>query len=359
MLVKLSLALNQIKLNVFSSFQILYYFCALLTTQLSVYQIENMNIMKILLLDTNHALLKQGLLNLGLQVDEDYSSPKRQIEEKIAEYDGIVIRSRFPINQSFLEKASRLKFIGRVGAGMENIDIEFAKQKNIELFNAPEGNRNAVGEHTLALVLNLFNKINSSDREIKNGVWNREENRGVELDGKTIGIIGYGNTGKSFAKKLRGFDVEVITYDIKEGIGNHNAKQVDLEELFEKTDVLSFHVPHTEKTFKMFNKNFIDKFHKKIWLINTSRGSVVDTKSLVKALESGKVLGAGLDVLEFEKSSFENMFEHNELPEYFQKLIQFNNVILTPHVAGWTTESKEKLAQTIVNKIKYWIKRNT
>ena len=308
--------------------------------------------MKILLLDTNHLLLKQGLIDLNWQVDEDYTSSKQTIEKKIADYDGIIIRSRFPIDKTFLQKAKNLKFIGRVGAGLENIDIEFAKQQGIKLFNAPEGNRNAVGEHTLGLILNLFNKINKSDKEIRQGIWKREENRGIELDGKTVSIIGYGNMGKAFAKKLKGFDVEVLAYDIKKNVGDENAKQVTLDEIFEKSDILSLHVPHTDLTYKMVNTKFINKFEKNFWLINTARGTVVNTKDLVKAVKSGKILGAGLDVLEYEKSSFENMFENNSLPSDFKELIERDNVILTPHVAGWTVESKRKLAQVILNKIK-------
>jgi D-3-phosphoglycerate dehydrogenase len=314
--------------------------------------------LKVLLLDTNHPLLKKSLLDLGLQVDEDYTSSKPEIEKKIADYDGIVIRSRFPIDKSFLQQARNLKFIGRVGAGLENIDTEFALKKGIRLFNAPEGNRNAVGEHTLALILNLFNKINSADAEVRSGLWRREANRGLELDGKTVGIIGYGNMGKAFAKKLKGFDVEVLAYDILPGVADKNARQVALPELFQKTDVLSLHVPQTPLTFKMIDTGFINKFHKNFWLINTARGSVVDTASLVKALQNGKISGAGLDVLEYEKSSFENLFEQDNLPDDFKRLIQMKNVILTPHIAGWTVESKEKLARVIVDKIAGFLKEN-
>ncbi len=308
--------------------------------------------MKVLLLDTNHEILKNGLLSLNWEVDEDYHSSKEEIEKKIAGYDGLIIRSRIPLDKNFLSQAKNLKFIGRVGAGLENIDTDFAKKQNIKLFNAPEGNRNAVGEHTLGLILNLFNKINKSDKEIRQGIWKREENRGIELDGKTVSIIGYGNMGKAFAKKLKGFDVEILAYDIKNNVGDENAKQTELEDLFKKTDILSLHVPHTPETFQMINKDFINKFHKNFWLINTARGTVVHTKDLVDALQSGKILGAGLDVLEYEKSSFENMFENNNLPPEFKELIKMENVILTPHVAGWTVESKKKLAQVILNKIK-------
>ncbi|PQJ79954.1 2-hydroxyacid dehydrogenase [Polaribacter porphyrae] len=308
--------------------------------------------MKILHLNTNHELLINQLNDLGFQNDEDYSSSKEQVEAKIHLYDGFIIRSRFKIDKHFLDKATNLKFIGRVGAGLENIDCEYAASKNIELIAAPEGNRNAVGEHSLGMLLSLFNKLNKADKEVSNGKWLREENRGIELDGKTVGLIGYGNMGKSFAKKLRGFDVDVLCYDIKSSVGDENCKQVSLQELQEKADVLSLHTPQTELTKKMINADFINNFKKSFWLINTARGTSIVTKDLVDSLKTGKILGAGLDVLEYEKSSFENLFSDGKMPKAFQYLIDAENVILSPHVAGWTIESKEKLAQTIVNKIK-------
>ncbi|MCI2229434.1 2-hydroxyacid dehydrogenase [Polaribacter sp. MSW13] len=308
--------------------------------------------MKILHLDSNHPLLLNQLNILDFTNDEDYTSSKQEIENKIHLYDGIIIRSRFSIDKSFLDKATNLKFIGRVGAGLENIDCKYATLKNIELIAAPEGNRNAVGEHALAMLLSLFNKLNKADKEVRKGKWLREENRGIELDGRTIGLIGYGNMGKSFAKKLRGFDVEVLCYDIKSNVGDKNCKQVSLSELQKKADVLSLHTPQTDLTKNMINANFINDFKKPFWLINTARGTSVVTKNLVSALESGKILGAGLDVLEYEKSSFENLFSKDKMPKAFEYLIHADNVILSPHVAGWTIESKEKLAQTIVDKIK-------
>ncbi|WP_273565408.1 2-hydroxyacid dehydrogenase [Maribacter halichondriae] len=309
--------------------------------------------MKVLHVDTNHPLIVEQFAAIGFENHEDYTSSKEEIEKKIHEYDGLIIRSRFSIDQTFLEKATNLKFIGRVGAGLENIDIDQAKSQGIFLAAAPEGNRNAVGEHTLGMLLSLFNKLNKADHEVRSGKWDREGNRGVELEGKTVGIIGYGNMGKAFAKKLRGFDVdEVIFHDIKGGIEDENARQVGIMELHQKTDVLSLHIPQTIMTKGMINSEFIEKFHNPIWLLNTARGKCVLTEDLVGALKSGKVLGAGLDVLEYEKSSFEHMFTDNELPETFKYLIEAENVLLTPHVAGWTVESKVKLAQTIVDKIK-------
>ena len=307
--------------------------------------------MKILHLDTNHPLLLNQLNDLGFINDEDYTSSKEEIKLKIKDYDGFIIRSRFSIDKTFLDAATNLKFIGRVGAGLENIDCDYAESKGITLISAPEGNRNAVGEHSLAMLLSLFNKLNKADNEVRNGKWLREDNRGIELDGKTVGLIGYGNMGKAFAKKLRGFDVKVLCYDIKDNVEDENATQVSLQKLQEEADVLSLHTPETPLTIGMVNQDFINNFKKPFWLINTARGKSVITSDLVNALKSGKILGAGLDVLEYEKASFESLFS-STLPEAFQYLIEAQNVILSPHVAGWTIESKEKLAQTIVNKIK-------
>jgi phosphoglycerate dehydrogenase-like enzyme/predicted enzyme related to lactoylglutathione lyase len=307
---------------------------------------------KILHIDSNHPILLEQLQQAGFINDQDYKSSKAEIESKIHKYHGIVIRSRFDIDKAFLDKATNLQFIARVGAGLESIDTDYAASKNIALIAAPEGNKNAVGEHSLAMLLALFNKINVADFEIKSGHWNREKNRGHELDGKTVGIIGYGNMGKSFAKKLRGFEVEVLFYDILPNVGDANAKQVTLEELQSKSDVLSLHIPWTPETDKMVNSGFINAFSKPFWLINTSRGKNVVTADLAEAMKSGKILGAGLDVLEYEKLSFEHLFTEGHIPEAFQYLLNSENAILSPHIAGWTFESKERLAQVIVDKIK-------
>lgn len=309
-----------------------------------------MNI-KILHLDSNNPVLMQQLQELGFENHEDFTSSKEVIESKIQDYHGIVIRSRFKIDKTFLDKATNLQFIARVGAGLESIDCDYATSKNIELIAAPEGNRNAVAEHTLGMILSLFNNLNRADREIRSGHWNRESNRGHELDGKTVGIIGYGNMGKWFAKKLRGFDVEVLCYDIKENVGDAHAKQVSLAELQQKTDILSLHLPWTPETDKMVNSAYINAFAKPFWIFNTSRGKNIVTADLVTALQSGKILGAGLDVLEYEKLSFETLFQDKNTPEAFQYLLEADNVLLSPHVAGWTFESHERLAQVIVDKI--------
>ena len=312
----------------------------------------NPNSIKILHIDSNHPLLLEQLQQAGFTNHEDYKSTKEEIEAKIQDYAGIVIRSRFKIDKTFIDKATNLKFIARVGAGLESIDCDYATSKNIHLIAAPEGNRNAVGEHTLGMLLSLFNKLNRADKLVREGNWIREGNRGYELEGKTVGIIGYGNMGKSFAKKLKGFDVTVLCYDIQENVGDENSQQVSLQELQQRANILSLHIPWTPETDKMVNTEFINSFAKPFWLLNTSRGKNVVTADLVSALQSGKILGAGLDVLEYEKLSFENLFISGEKPEAFEYLLQAENVLLTPHIAGWTFESHEKLAQTIVDKIK-------
>ncbi|WP_313808348.1 2-hydroxyacid dehydrogenase [Flavobacterium sp.] len=313
-------------------------------------EIQSVSQTKILHIDSNHPLLWNQLEQAGFQNFDDFKSTKEEVEAKIQDYHGIVIRSRFKIDKTFLDKATSLQFIARVGAGLESIDCDYAESKGVALIAAPEGNRNAVGEHALGMLLSLFNQLNKADKEVRQGHWNRESNRGHELDGKTVGIIGYGNMGKSFAKKLRGFDVEVLCYDILNNVSDANAKQVALTELQQKADVVSLHTPWTPLTDKMINTDFINAFAKPFWLLNTARGKSVVTADLVGALQSGKILGAGLDVLEYEKLSFEHLFE-GEKPEAFDYLLNADNVVLTPHIAGWTMESKEKLAQVIVDKI--------
>src|SRR5690606_382734 len=268
--------------------------------------------------NSNHSILLEMLEKAGFTNENDFTSSKEEIENKIRNYDGIIIRSRFDIDKTFLDKAENLKFIARVGVGLESVDCEYATSKNIELIIAPEGSRNAVGEQALGMLLSLFNKLNQADKSVKSRKWEREKHRGYELENKTIGIIGYGNMGKSFAKKLKGFEVkEVLFYDIQNGLEDENAKQVSLEELQQKADVLSLHTPLTTLTDKMVNADFINNFSKSFWLINTARGKCVVTQDLVRALKKGKILGAGLDVLEYEKSSFEKM-DSDAIPEDLQ-----------------------------------------
>ena len=311
--------------------------------------------MKILLLDSNHPLITEQLLAKGFILEEDFTSSYDEVLQKINQYDGIIIRSRIPLDKNFLENAPNLKFIARVGAGMENIDLETAKNLGISLINSPEGNRDAVAEHVVAMLLILMNRLFIASEEVKNGIWKREENRGDELLGKTFGIIGYGNMGKATAKRLSGFGVEVIFYDILPNLEDEFAKQVSLEELQERSDILSLHIPLDASTKYLVDENFISKMKKNFYLVNTARGKNVKTSALVDALKSGKVKAAALDVLEYEKSSFENLDTSTSLStrnkEDLQFLLDSEQVIVTPHIAGWTHQSKEKLAQFIVDKI--------
>ena len=308
--------------------------------------------MDVLHLDSNHPILLQGLAALGYTNTEDYTSTRAEILQKIGQYQGLIIRSRTPIDREFLDHATSLRFIGRVGAGMENINIPYAESKGIFLASAPEGNRNAVGEHAMGMLLSLMNKLRVAHESVVDGHWLREEHRGTEIEGKTVGIIGYGNMGKAFARKLKGFDCEVLCYDLLPDLGDENARQVSLEELQQKAHILSLHTPQTALTRGMVNRNFLNAFQHPIWLINTARGSAVVSADLVEALKSGQVLGAGLDVLEYEKASFENLFDASQKPEALAYLLSAPNVLISPHVAGWTLESHQKLAQTIVDKIK-------
>lgn len=304
--------------------------------------------MKILQLDKNHPLISEQLTAKGFLVEEDHSSTYDEVLEKIIDYQGIIIRSRIPLDKNFLTKVSHLKFIARVGAGMENIDIETAEKFGIKLINSPEGNRDSVAEHVVGMLLILMNRLFIASNEVKNGIWKREENRGDELLGKTFGIIGYGNMGKATAKRLSGFGVKVIFHDILPNLSDEFATQVSLEELQKRADILSLHIPLTSETHYLVDEEFISKMEKNFYFVNTARGKNLKTKALVKAIESGKVLGACLDVLEYEKSSFENLETENHDLKY---LLDSEKVIVTPHIGGWTHQSKEKLAQVIVDKI--------
>ena len=306
---------------------------------------------KILFLDSNHPVMLEMLRGKGFACDEDYTSPKAEILKKIHAYEGVVIRSRFKLDKEFLDAATNLKVIGRAGAGMENIDVVYAESKGVRCVHAPEGNRVAVGEHALGMLLSLMNNFRRADNEVRGGIWKREENRGTELTGKTVGIIGYGNMGSAFAKVLRGFDVKILAYDkYRQNFSDEWVNESSMEEIFKEADVLSLHVPLTAETHGMVNADFISRFAKNIWLINTSRGPVVNTEAVMHALHAGKIVGAGLDVLEYESTSFEQL-SAEELPEPFQYLRRSDRVILSPHVAGWTFESHRKIAEILANKI--------
>ncbi len=307
--------------------------------------------MKIIFIDSVHSILQERLEKLGFQCDIKTDLSKEEIHACIGEYDGLVIRSKIPVDKEFLDKGINLKFIARSGAGLENIDLDYAASKNIECFSAPEGNRDAVGEHALAMLLSLFNKLTWADLEIRKGIWNREANRGREIKGKTIGIIGYGHMGQAFAKRLQGFECEVIAYDkYKVDYSDKFAREVSLKELQNRADVISFHVPQEEDTIHYVDEAFIESLTKPVYIINTARGKVVKTKALIEAIKNGKILGACLDVLEYEKSSFEKIFQQ-ELNEDFEFLVGSPKIILSPHVAGWSEESYFKLSNTLANKI--------
>ena len=306
--------------------------------------------MKILHLDTTHPFLEKELEKIGFDNHFDFDSSKSDLN--LYDYFGIIIRSRISIDKDFIDKCKNLKFIARIGSGTENIDVDYAKQKGIQIISTPEGNSNAVGEHALGMLLSLLNNINSSNNEVQKGIWNRESNRGIELKDKTVGLIGYGNTGKSFAKKLKGLDVNTIFYDIKKIKKDNYANPVSLNYLKDKSDIISLHTSITKESIGLIDKNFIESCTKPFWLINTSRGNCVIVDDLVKGLKSEKVLGVGLDVIAFEKKSFEKLSINKNDQTSLNYLKNSSNVILTPHIAGWTHESKIGLVKVALEKIK-------
>ena len=305
--------------------------------------------MKILFIDTVNPLLKQELEKVNHICDTAYNKSKTEIEQIISNYQGIIIRSRFKIDKQFIDCGSNLKFIARAGSGLENIDVDYAENKNIHCYNAAEGNRQAVAEHALGMLLSLFNSLNKADQEVRNGVWEREGNRGIELAGKTVAIIGYGNNGSAFAEVLKGFNVKILAYD--KYLKNYQYKST-MGSIYKETDIVSLHTPLTDETTYLVDDTFINSFEKDIYLINTARGKCTNTKDLVVALENGKIKGACLDVLEYEKTSFENLSQEG-FTNNMQYLMNSKNTILSPHVAGWTTESNVKIAEVLLNKFIY------
>ena len=311
----------------------------------------NLHPMRILFLDTVHQHLASHLTRMDYECVDGSELSRAEVLKVISDYEGVVIRSRIMLDKELLDAARNLRFIARAGAGMENIDVDYAKMLGVQCFNAPEGNRDAVAEHAIGMLLTLFNRINTADLEVRKGLWLREENRGVELLGRTVGIIGYGNTGQAFAKRLAGFGVLMYAHDkYRKGFSDDLVIETNLESIYQEAEVVSLHVPLTTETHHMINDDFFDKLNAPIYLINTSRGAVVDTEALVRAMESGKVLGACLDVLEYEKFNFEQI-ENDRVPAAFQYLIDSPKVILTPHVAGWTHESNAKIAHVLAEKI--------
>lgn len=308
--------------------------------------------MRVSFIDTVHPILSERLSNAGFECIDHTALGREAITSELTSVDGIVVRSRFRMNASLLDHAPQLKFIARSGAGIENIDLDYCQRRNITCFNAPEGNRNAVAEHALGMLLMLFNKLHTADREVRQGTWDREGNRGIELDGKTVGIIGYGNNGSAFARKLMGFDVRVLAYDkYKQGFSNDQVEECTIDYLQQESDVISLHIPFTEETSFMVDEGFINACRKPFYLINLSRGKIVSTTNLLEGLNSGEILGACLDVLEYESSSFENWLQGNTVPPDLDQLLKHPNVVLSPHVGGWTHESYFKLSDVLADKI--------
>lgn len=307
--------------------------------------------MKVLFIDTVHKILEERLIQNGFKCIDGTTFSREKCFDLLQDIEGLVVRSRFPMDEEFLSHAPNLRFIARSGAGMENIDLDYTSDKNIICFNAPEGNRNAVGEHALGMLLSLFNNLCRGNNEVRKGIWKREENRGVELDGKTVGIIGYGNNGGAFAKKLSGFDVDIIAYDkYKMNFSDQFVREASMDEIFEKADIVSFHVPQNEETLFMADKAFFKRFENPIYVINLARGKIIRTSALLKGLKDKTILGACLDVLEFEKASFEKTLVADENPA-FKKLLEMENVLFSPHVGGWTHESFFKLSDVLADKI--------
>lgn len=307
--------------------------------------------MKVVFLDTVHPVLQERLEAAGYVCEDATVLSLEACLQAVSDAIGIVIRSRFTMDAAFLEHAPHLQFIARSGAGMENIDVAYCEGRGITLYNAPEGNRQAVAEHALGMLLSLLNRLHIADREVRNGKWDREGNRGTELAGKTVGIIGYGNNGSAFAQVLRGFGVRVLAFDkYKRDFGTDYVEECNMGALYQEADIISLHIPQNEETLYLANEVFFDSFARPIYFLNLSRGKLVDTASLNQAIQQGKVLGAGLDVLEYERKSFESFFQQ-ALPADFQQLIDSDRVILSPHVGGWTTESYFKLSNVLADKI--------
>ena len=306
---------------------------------------------KVLFIDTAHPILAEKLKQSGFICDFNTTASKEEISAIISKYAGVILRSRITFDRELIDKANSLKFIARVGAGLESIDVDYAQSKGITCLNSPEGNRDAVAEHCLGMLLSLNNNLCKANAEVKNAEWLREPNRGSEIMNKTIGIIGYGNMGSAFAKRLQGFGCKILAYDkYKTGYGTKLVKECNMDELFANCDILSLHVPLTEETHYLLNSEYINRFKKSIILINTARGLVVNTQALIQALETGKILGAALDVIEFEDSSFEHTKDMSKIPA-FNKLKAMQKVIMSPHIAGWTVESRYKLATVLAEKI--------
>jgi len=305
--------------------------------------------MKFIIVDEMHPSIVSMLEGIGIVPDYRPSVTRVDLLKIVMNYEGLIVRSKVKIDKELLDIASNLKVIARAGAGLDQIDIEEVERRKIKVVNAPEGNRDAVGEHAVGMLLSLMNKMQTGDKEVRNGIWKREKNRGYEVGGLTIGIIGYGNMGKAFAKRIKGFGCRVIAYDkYISGYADEFAEEAFIEDIFKDADVLSLHIPLTEVSRRMVDKKFIENFKKNFWLVNTARGEVVLQADLIEALDSGKIRGAALDVLENEK--FETLTSAQKLN--FENLVERENVLFTPHVAGWTYESLVKINEVLVEKLR-------
>lgn len=301
---------------------------------------------KILIVDDLHPAFKEAAEKLGYQIDDRPLMTREEALLVIKDYDGLVIRSKFRVDGSFLDVATKLKFVARAGAGLDGIDLQEIKERNIQVLAANEGNMDAVGEHAVGLLLSLMNNFRTADSQIRNGIWEREGNRGYELKGKTVGIIGYGHMGRAFARKLSGFEVNVIAYDkYKTGFSDQYAREVSMEEIVRYSDVLSLHIPLSRETKKMVDNEYFHHFRKPFFFINTARGEIVEVQAVLDNIKNGKILGAGLDVLEKEK--FPTLAEQ----QWYDTLRTNKKVILTPHIAGWTFESYRKISEILAGKL--------
>lgn len=305
--------------------------------------------MRVLITDHIHPYLALRLTQLGYTCDVREGITNEEVAEQIHQYEGIIIATKIKVTDALVDKATKLRFVGRAGSGMENVNVEYAESKGIACLNSPEGNRNAVAEHAIGMILSMMNHIPRSDREMRSAIWLREENRGEELMGRTIGLIGFGNTGETLARRLSGFDMNILAYDpYRDEIPDGLATLADLDRIREEADILSLHLPLTPETNHFFDYKFASSFRKPFYLINTSRGSVVHTHDLIRAINEGFVRGAALDVFENEKPA--NYTESEQL--WWDTLRTMDRVLLTPHVAGWTIESKKRIAKVLSEKIK-------
>lgn len=310
---------------------------------------------KVVFIDSVHPILWERLVEMGWECTDKTHLTAAEAIQEVKAYDGVVIRSKFKFTADIFNTCPQLRFIARAGSGLENIDLIAAKENDVKIISSPEGNRDAVAEHAMGMLLSLMNHLKRADQEVRAGIWKRAENRGYELKGKTIGLIGYGTMGRAFAKRLKGFDINIIAHDNQQtGFSDQYTSEVTLEDIFEQADIVSLHMNYNPNNKYYINSDFIQKMKKSFYLINTARGFNVETTALVEGLKSGKVRGACLDVLEFEDTSFESILNENT-PEAFTYLIESENTLLSPHIAGWTHESHFKLSNVLADKVKLWL----